>query len=270
MSDDALRSEFARLAQVVRELRQKCPWDREQSIQTLAKHLVEEAYEAADAIDRGNTPAIVDELGDLLAQILSVAVIAEEESRFELAELVRSAADKLIRRHPHVYGDVDAATTDEVVANWNRAKLEERRSAGAKSALDGVVRAQPALMRAEKLGARARDAGMDWEDIHSVLAKIREELEEVEGALSRNDTSAAGGELGDMLLALANAPRFIGHSAEETLRRSCDKFVARFTIVERLADERHLDLRTMRPAAIEALWQEAKLLNDRNRDPDSH
>src|SRR5580698_6592824 len=104
---------------------------------------------------------------------------------------------------------------------------------------------------------------MDWHDIHEVLGKVREEMDEVEGALACNDTEAAGGELGDMLLALANAPRFIGHSAEETLRRSCNKFVARFTIVERLADERHLDLRTMRPDAIEALWQEAKLINNR-------
>jgi uncharacterized protein YabN with tetrapyrrole methylase and pyrophosphatase domain len=121
-------------------------------------------------------------------------------------------------------------------------------------------------MRAEKLGGRARDAGMDWDDIHSVLAKVREELEEVEGALSRNDTAAAADELGDMLLALANAPRFIGHNAEETLRRSCDKFTTRFSIVERLAGERLLDLKTLKPAAIEALWQEAKRIADPDLD----
>jgi tetrapyrrole methylase family protein / MazG family protein len=266
MSDDTLRIEFARLAQVVRELREKCPWDREQSIASLAKHLIEEAYEASDAIDSGSSRAIADELGDLLAQILGVAMIAEEESRFGLAEMIRFAADKLIRRHPHVYGDASAATSDEVVANWNRTKQEERKSAGARSALDGVLRAQPALMRAEKLGARARDAGMDWDDIHSVLAKVREELEEVEGALSRNDPAAAADELGDMLLALANAPRFIGYNAEETLRRSCDKFTARFSIVERLAGERRLELKSLKPAAIEALWQEAKRIADPNPD----
>jgi tetrapyrrole methylase family protein/MazG family protein len=258
MSDDSTSAEFARLSKVVRELREKCPWDREQSIPSLAKHLVEEAYEAADAIDGGDSRAIADEIGDLLAQVLCVATIAKEESRFGVSDMIRWAADKLIRRHPHVYGGAAAKTSDEVVANWNSMKQEERRRAGAKSALDGVVRAQPALLRAEKLGARARQSGMDWEDIHSVLAKVREELEEVEGALSRNDTTAAAAEIGDMLLAIANAPRFIGHSAEETLRRACDKFIARFSVVERLAADRGLDLKSLRPTAIEALWQEAK------------
>lgn len=262
MSDDATAMEFARLTQVVRDLREKCPWDREQTIPSLARNLVEEAYEAADAIEGGNSRAIADELGDLLAQVLCIAVIAEEQSCFGVAQMVQRAADKLIGRHPHVYGDVAAKTADEVVENWNRMKQEERRSAGAVSALDGVVRAQPALLRAEKLGSRARQAGMDWADIHAVLAKVREELEEVEGALSRNDTVAAAAELGDMLLAIANAPRFIGHNAEETLRRSCDKFTARFTVVERLARDRGLDLKLLAPAAIEALWQEAKRAED--------
>jgi tetrapyrrole methylase family protein / MazG family protein len=266
MNDDMVRAEFARLTQVVRELREKCPWDREQTVPSLAKHLVEEAYEAADAIAGGNAHAIADELGDLLAQILCVAVIAEEESRFGVAEMVRSAADKLIRRHPHVYASVTANDADEVVANWNRMKQEERQLAGAKSALDGVVHAQPALMRAEKLGSRARHAGMDWQDIHAVLAKVREELEEIEGALSSNDTDAAAAELGDMLLAIANAPRFIGHSAEETLHRSCVKFVTRFGAVERLAADRGLDLKSMTPTAIEALWQEAKKREASNPD----
>ncbi|HXZ87625.1 MAG TPA: nucleoside triphosphate pyrophosphohydrolase [Candidatus Binataceae bacterium] len=261
MSNGLMQEEFARLIQVLRELRQRCPWDREQTLSSLAKNLVEEAYEAADAVAAGGSREIADELGDLLAQTLSIAVIAEEESRFSISEMIRFAADKLIRRHPHVYGDAAANTAAEVVANWNRLKQQERHDAGAKSALDGVVRAQPALMRAEKLGDRARQAGMDWADIHSVLAKVREELEEVEGALSRNDTADAAAELGDMLLAIANAPRFIGHSAEETLRRSCDKFIARFAIVERLARERSLDLKSLAPAAIEALWQEAKLVD---------
>lgn len=258
MSNSLAAEEFGRLIQVLRELRERCPWDREQTLSSLAKNLVEEAYEAADAAATRGSREIADELGDLLAQTLSIAVIAEEESRFTVSEMISFAADKLIRRHPHVYGEAAATTAAEVVANWNRMKQEERERAGKKSALDGVVRAQPALMRAEKLGDRARQAGMDWADIHSVLAKVREELEEVEGALSRNDTAGAAAELGDMLLAIANAPRFIGHSAEETLRRSCDKFIARFAVVERLARERNLELKSLTPAAIEALWQEAK------------
>jgi MazG family protein len=251
-------SELARLIEVVRQLRQSCPWDREQTMQSLSKHLIEEAYEAVDAIEHAVTDAIADELGDLAAQILFVGVIAEEEGRFRVVEMLQRAADKLIRRHPHVYGDAQAETADEVVTNWNRIKQEERRAAGATSALDGVGLAQPALMRAEKLGSRARQAGMDWPDIHSVLAKVREEMDEVEGALARDDTAAAAAEIGDMLLALANAPRFLGHSAEETLRRSCDKFTTRFAAVERLAATRGQELSTLGPDEIESLWQEVK------------
>jgi MazG family protein len=226
-------NEFARLLEVVRELRTKCPWDREQTVASLAKHLLEESYEAVDAIERGDAHVIMDELGDLLAQTLFITVIADEYARFSTAQMLQWAADKLVRRHPHVYGNVRAETVGDVLDNWSRMKAAERERAGASSALDGVVHGQPALMRAEKLGMRARQAGMDWGDIHAVLAKVREEMDEVEGALARNDTEAAAEELGDMLLALANAPRFIGHNAEET------------------AD-----------AQIEALWQEAKRAGD--------
>jgi tetrapyrrole methylase family protein / MazG family protein len=250
--------EFARLLTVLRELRQQCPWDREQTIASLGKNLVEEAYESLDAIERDDTSAIVDELGDLLAQVLAIAVIGEEQNRFRIAELFQWAADKLVRRHPHVYGDTAATTSAEVLDNWNRIKQEERKNAGATSALDGIAKSMPALARAEKLGSRARQAGMDWHDIHDVLAKVREEMDEVEGALAENDTEAAAGELGDMLLALANAPRFIDHNAEETLRRACDKFAGRFAAVERIAEARGLDLKQLRPDEIDALWNEAK------------
>lgn len=261
MGDDTTRTggeEFARLATVLRELRQRCPWDREQSIASLGKHLVEEAYEALDAIERDDERAIVDELGDLISQVLAIAVIGEERQRFRVAELFEWAADKLVRRHPHVYGDSQAATAAEVIDNWNRIKADERIAAGATSALDGIARAMPSLARAEKLGSRAREAGMDWRDIHEVLGKVREEMDEVEGALANNDTAAAASELGDMLLALANAPRFIDHNAEETLRRACDKFTRRFAVVEQLIASRGLDLKQMRPDEIEALWNEAK------------
>jgi MazG family protein len=261
MSDNETSAgEFSRLLAIVRELRRRCPWDREQTLQTLGKHLIEEAYEAADALDAAEPPALADELGDLLAQTLFAGVIAEEQARLRVAEVLRAAADKLVRRHPHVYGDVAANTSDEVVANWDRIKESERRAAGAVSALAGVGRAMPALMRAQKLGTRARQAGMDWADIHDVLAKVREEMDEVEGALAQNDPEAAAAELGDMLLALANAPRFIGRDAEETLRRACDKFITRFAEVERLAAARRLDLASLKPAEIDSLWNEAKRL----------
>lgn len=152
-------AQFTRLLEVVRELRRQCPWDREQTIASLGKHVIEEAYEALDAINRADARAIADELGDLLSQVLFAGVIAEEEGRFRLAAMIEWATDKLVRRHPHVYGQVDAKTAGQVVANWNRIKHDERKRAGAVSALDGIANALPALMRAEKLGARA--AGRD-------------------------------------------------------------------------------------------------------------
>jgi tetrapyrrole methylase family protein/MazG family protein len=249
---------FKRLLAAVRELRERCPWDREQTAASLAHHLVEEAYEAIDAIESGKADAITDELGDVITQALAIATIVQETGQAGIGGILEHAANKLVCRHPHVYGDTLAASSGEVVARWSQIKQKERREAGATSALDGIARALPALTRGQKLGTRARDAGMDWRDIHEVLAQVREEIVEVEDALERNDTEAAAEELGDMLLALANAPRFIAHDAEATLRRACDKFSGRFRIVERLVAERGLDLKELNSVALQALWQEAK------------
>jgi nucleoside triphosphate diphosphatase len=254
-------AQLARLLGVVRDLRERCPWDREQTLTDVAKYLIEEAYEAADAIARGDQRAIADELGDLLVQVLFAAVVAEQEGRLPVVALPQGAADKLVRRHPHVYAGSKADTAAEVVANWNQIKSEERQAEGFHSALDGIARGLPALMRAEKLGRRARQAGMDWADIHDVLAKVREEMDELEGALAADDSEAAAHELGDMLLALANAPRFIGRDAEETLGRACEKFIGRFKGLERIASARGLDLTRMTATELESLWQEAKRLD---------
>lgn len=258
MAAESPGREFTELMNVVRELRQRCPWDREQTLAAVARHLIEEAYEAADAIARADAPAIADELGDLIAQVLLVATIAEEQGVLTLASLLGGAREKLVRRHPHVYGDGKAETVDQVVENWERIKRDERGRSSGESAIADVGIALPALMRAEKLGERARRSGMDWRDAQAVLAKVREELEEAEAALRRGDQEAAQEEIGDMLLALGNAPRFLGASAEETLRRACEKFAARFEQVENLARERGLDLRKLKDAEIDGLWNEAK------------
>jgi|HubBroStandDraft_6_1064221.scaffolds.fasta_scaffold501623_2 MazG family protein len=264
-NSDQAAHQLARLASIVHELRQRCPWDRQQTAQSLSKHLIEEAYETLDAIDHGSPEELADELGDLMVQVMFHAVLGEEQRTFDLEGILTKAADKLVRRHPHVYADVKANTAEQVIRNWEQLKRSERLSAGAKSALDGVGRAMPALLRAEKLGVRARSEGVDWPDIHAVIAKVREELVEVEQALAREDSEAAASELGDALLALANAPRFLHHSAEETLRRACDKFVTRFTEVERLAASRNLTLSELPPEQIDQLWNEAKAItHDRN------
>jgi MazG family protein len=193
-------------------------------------------------------------------------VILAEDSEFDVATVVQNAAEKLIRRHPHIYGDTRAETVERVLENWEKIKQHERESKnadGAKS-LAHVGRGLPSMMRAEKLGEKARRAGMDWANIREVLAKAREEIDEVEQALDRNDTAHAAEELGDLMLAIANAPRFINKDAETTLRAACDKFVARFDEVARIAASRSLDLKALTPPEIDALWNEAKFATRSN------
>jgi MazG family protein len=250
--------EFLALLEVVRELRQRCPWDREQTLATASRHLIEEAYEAAEAIEHSGDREIEDELGDLMVQVLFAANIAEEKHGLKTAAMLRRAREKLVRRHPHVYAGVAAESSAEVVQNWDKLKQEERAAAGATSALDGVARALPALTRAQKLGERARGAGMDWAAASAVLDKVGEEIAEARAALARGDRDHAAEEMGDAMLALANAPRFVGHDAETTLRAACNKFIERFKAVERVAGARKLELAKLDGQQIEALWQEAK------------
>jgi MazG family protein len=253
-------AELERLLGIVRYLREQCPWDRDQRLQDVSKSLIEEAYEAAEAISQGDRRAIADELGDLLVQVLFAAIVAEQNEGVQVHELIERAADKLIRRHAHVYAGAKTESAADVVTRWNQIKSEERKAAGFVSVVDGVARGLPALMRAQKLGARAREAGLDWTDIHDVLAKVREEMDEVEGSLAAGDRNAAANELGDMMLALANAPRFIGYDAEETLHGACDKFIRRFKEVERLISERALNVNELTPTQWDSLWREVKQL----------
>jgi MazG family protein len=265
-------AEFAKLLAVVAELRTRCPWDRDQKLADTPRHLIEEAYEVADAVARGDASEIADELADLITQSLFVATILRENSQLDIAAVLKGAEEKLIRRHPHVYADTRADTVEQVLENWDQIKQQEhenkessKNQTGAAKSIGNTGRALPALMRAEKLGEKARRAGMDWTDLREVLAKAREEIDEVEHALDRGDTDAAAEEIGDLMLAIANAPRFIARDAEQTLRAACDKFVARFDHVAQLANSRGLDLKVMEPAEIEALWNEAKQITRRTK-----
>ena len=249
---------FGRLLSTIRELREKCPWDREQKLGDTSRHLLEEAYEVVDAIASDHPADIAEELGDLIVQALFSATIASESDGPEVSKLLEEAAQKLVRRHPHVYGEAKAATVEDVLVLWEKIKDREKKKPKKRSSLEKTGRALPSLMRAEKLGVKARRLGMDWQDPREVLAKIREELDEVERALDSGDKSAAAEEVGDMMLAVANLPRFLGRDAEQTLRQSCDKFVARFGEVERISASRGLKLTKLSPAELESLWQEAK------------
>ena len=261
MSDDTDAAQaFAKLLAVITELRERCPWDREQKLGDTPRHLIEEAYEVADAVARGNSPDASEELGDVMSQCLFSGLILGEQSNIDIATMLRNAAEKLIRRHPHIYGDTHADTVDRILENWERINQQESeiKNPGVTKSLAQVARGLPSLMRAEKLGEKARRAGMDWANVREVLAKAREEIDEVEHALDRGDNAGAAEELGDLMLAIANAPRFIGKDAELTLRAACDKFVTRFDEVARLAASRGLDLKSMTPGEIDALWNQAK------------
>ena len=259
-NDASPSAQFAKLLAVITDLRTKCAWDRDQKLADTPRHLIEEAYEVADAVARDDAGDIADELGDLIAQCIFVGVILGEISELDISSALQGAAEKLVRRHPHIYAGIKADTIEQVLDNWEQIKLQERekKKPGRTKTIGEVGRSLPALMRAEKLGQSARRAGMDWPDVRQVLAKAREELDEVEHALDRGDNVAAAEELGDLMLAIANAPRFIARDAEQTLRAACDKFVTRFDKVAQLAASRGLHLKTMSPDAIDALWNEAK------------
>lgn len=256
--DPAIAREFVRFVNIVRELRRSCPWDRAQTPTSLTRYLIEEAYETVAAIEAGDWPGLADELGDLMLQIVLHATIGAETGAFDLAQVIRQGADKLVRRHPHVFADTPARDAAEVARRWEEIKREERRAAAAPCALDLIPHHLPALLRAEKLGGRARAVGMDWADIRAVLAKVREELDEVEEALDRGQDSAVAQELGDALLALANAPRFVDASAEEVLRQACDKFVRRFSLVENEINASGRTLSQLTAAELDAAWERAK------------
>lgn len=249
---------FAHLLAIIAELREQCPWDREQTLPEAARHLLEEAYEVVDAIAVARPREVAEELGDLIVQALFAAIIASESNGPRIPDLLEGAARKLVRRHPHIYGDAKASTRDQVVELWDRVKAAEKGKASKGSSLAKTGRALPALMRAEKLGVKARRRGLDWKDAREVLTKVREELDEVTRALDAGDQGAAADEVGDLMLAIANLPRFLGRDAEQTLRRGCDKFVTRFGEVERLAARRGLKLAELSPQDLERLWQEAK------------
>jgi MazG family protein len=263
--DQSTAARFSRLVETVQDLRERCAWDREQTLDKLAQGLIEEAYEALAAVEDSNAPELGSEFGDLIVQVLFGAVIASERGWFTIEELLTAAREKLVRRHPHVYGETSAESAGEALANWESVKRAERERTGHASALDGIARGLPALIRAEKLGMRSRDAGFDWRSLHQVIAKVREELGEIETAVEQGNNAAAADELGDAMLALANAPRFINHDAESTLRAACEKYERRFRHLEASARARNLDLKAMDDAQLDALWNDTKRALDKSR-----
>src|SRR5438552_177454 len=238
MADPSVTEAFTRLVDLMARLRAPggCPWDREQTPASLRPYLLEEVYEVLEAIDADDPAHLRDELGDLLLQIVFQSEIAAEAGRFTVADVARAIADKLVRRHPHVFGDVQVRDAGEVVRNWRRIKAEERRTAGEDGDLfAGVPEALPALLRAEQLGEKAGHVGLDWSDARGVLEKLREETAELAAAIAAGDPAAIEHELGDLLLAAASLGRHLAVSAEMALRAANDRFVARVRRLEAAA-----------------------------------
>jgi MazG family protein len=251
---------FGRLVDIMETLRgpDGCPWDREQDLRSLRRYVLEEAYEVVQAIDDRDMEALPSELGDLLLQVVFLSQTAAEEGLFDVCDVAEAISDKLVRRHPHVFADGDAATAQEVLQRWESIKREER---GGGSVLDDIPASFPALARAEKLGRRAAHLGFDWPDANGVLEKVREELVEVEDAVAHDGerphgraSAAVEQEIGDLLFAVANLARRLGLSPEAALRQANEKFERRFRAIEPAIAAGHAG----DPAAMDELWEAIK------------
>lgn len=259
-------SELERLAEVMRRLRAPdgCPWDREQDLRSLRPYLVEETFEVLDEMDRvgagGPWAPLCEELGDLLFQIVFHAQLASEQQAFDLADVARAVADKLERRHPHVFGAANADSADRVLADWAKLKAEERlqKTGRAGSVLDGVPLGAPALLRAERLSEKASRIGFDWPDLQGVRSKLDEELRELDAAIADGDRGAMEHELGDVLFSVTNLARFIGTPAEDALRQAILRFTSRFHRVEAALQEAGVPFGEAPLEQMEAAWQHAK------------
>jgi tetrapyrrole methylase family protein/MazG family protein len=240
-----------------------CPWDREQTHESLRRHLLEEAYEVYDALADGPSPALAGELGDLLLQIVLHAQLAAEAGVFDLTDVHAAIATKIVRRHPHVFGEAEARTASDVNRQWERIKAEERADAEAagsarKGALDGISGTLPALAASQEMQERAANVGYDWPSIEGVLDKVVEEVEELRGAADTDDPEAWAEEFGDLLFVLVNVARKRGVEAEAAMRAANAKFRRRFGSVERQAADRGAALRDLDFETLDALWDAAK------------
>lgn len=255
MEDKRLEA-TARLLEIMDTLRRECPWDREQTFDSLRSNTIEETYELADALLDHNMEGIREELGDLLLHVVFYAKLGEEEQAFDYTQVVNALCDKLIYRHPHVYGDIHAATPDAVKENWEALKLRKKnRKSGT---LGGVPRSLPAMVKAFRIGEKAAATGFDWQKREDVWDKVKEEISEVETEIASGDREKLEGEFGDLFFALVNVCRLYGIDPEAALERTNRKFMYRFNYMEEKAAALGNSLHDMTLDQMEAIWQEAK------------
>lgn len=254
---------FERLMTIMRRLRAPggCPWDAEQSHDSLKRYLLEEAYEVLEAIDARDDAHLKEELGDLILQPVFHAAIAEEENRFTMDDILDAICEKLVRRHPHVFGDQEIRDSAAQVENWEKIKKEEK-GEERKSALSGVPPQLPALLKAQKITEKAARVGFDWEHTDQVFAKVLEELKEFEETMLEGNQERMEAELGDLLFAIVNLGRFLAIDPEEALRKTIARFSSRFGHIEESLHSRNMTLKEAGLDEMERLWQEAKRLED--------
>lgn len=248
------------LIDIMRILREPggCPWDAEQTHESIKKNLIEETYEVIEAINKNDKELLCEELGDLLMQVVFHAQMEKEVGAFEFNDVTDGVCKKLIERHPHVFGQVSISGVDDVLTNWDAIKRKTKGQKTTTQSMNSVPRELPALMRATKLQKKAADVGFDWSDASGALDKLEEEIAELRQAISNEDSVNMAEELGDVLFSAVNVSRFIKTDAEEALTAASDKFLARFTKVEALAQERNIYMKSSSLEELDLLWDEAK------------
>ena len=246
---------FGRLLDIMDDLRAGCPWDRKQTMETLRPLTIEETYELGDAILDQDLPEVKNEIGDILLHMVFYAKIGEEKEAFDMADVLESIAEKLIHRHPHIYGDTVAEDEETVKANWESLKLKE----GKKSVLEGVPKSLPAMVKATRIQEKARGAGFDWDESSQVLAKMEEELAELKAEIALKDSKKMENEFGDLLFSMINVARFLKIDPESALERTNKKFIRRFQFMEDQAKKADKALADYSLNELEAFWQAAKM-----------
>jgi MazG family protein len=255
--ETGIADSFLKLKGIMDELREKCPWDRKQTLQSLRTQTIEELYELTDAITDRDWNAIKEELGDLLLHILFYSRIAEEQKQFDIGDVMKYISEKLIYRHPHIYGDVSVNNEEDVKKNWEKLKLKE----GKTSVLSGVPASLPAVVKATRLQEKSRQVGFEWDNREQVWDKVGEEMHELREAVAANDRDRMDDEFGDVLFSLVNYARFLNIDAENSLERTNKKFVRRFTEMEQRALQQGKPLADMTLGEMDAIWNSIKKQN---------
>lgn len=255
---------FNNILKIMSRLRGKkgCPWDKEQTTESLKPFLIEEAYEVIEAIDEKSPEKMKEELGDLLLQVVFHAQLAKERKEFDMEDILETLEDKLIRRHPHVFGDVSYEDAKEVLVQWEKIKKQEKANIKRESMLDSVPKELPALLRAHRLQDKASRVGFDWKHIDDVFKKVEEEIKEFKGAVEKKKADEIEDELGDIFFALVNVARFLEINPEDALRKTISKFISRFRYIEEKAKEAKRELSDMTLEEMDKYWEEAKGRHD--------